>query len=59
MADTKEFKGRVEEAAGDLTGDKDLQRDGKADQAAGKAKDKIDHAVDKVKDVLHGDKDKS
>lgn len=58
MADTTEFKGRVKEAAGDLTDDKDLQNEGKADQAAGKMKDKIDDAVDKVKDVIHRDKDK-
>lgn len=59
MADTTEFKGRVKEAAGDLTDDKSLQNEGKADQAAGKMKDKIDDAVDKVKDVIHRDKDKA
>lgn len=47
-----EAKGRVKEAAGALTGDKDLKREGKVDQAAGKAKD----AVDSVKDKLTGDK---
>jgi uncharacterized protein YjbJ (UPF0337 family) len=56
MADTTEFKGRVKEAAGDLTDDKSLQNEGKTDQAAGKAKDKIDQAADKVKDMLHRDK---
>lgn len=59
MADTTEFKGRVKEAAGDLTDDKSLQNEGKADQAAGKLKGKIDDAVDKVKDVMHHDKDKA
>lgn len=64
MADTTEFKGRVKEAAGDLTDDKSLQNEGKADQAAGKMKDKIDDAVDKVKDAMHNgsshrDKDKA
>ncbi len=50
-------KGRIKEAAGDLTGDKDLKREGKADQAgakvkdfAEKAKDKVDDAVDSLKD---------
>ncbi|MBI2690517.1 MAG: CsbD family protein [Solirubrobacterales bacterium] len=57
MADTTEFKGRVKEAAGDLTDDKSLQHEGKADQASGKLKGKIDDAVDKVKDVMHNDKD--
>jgi uncharacterized protein YjbJ (UPF0337 family) len=48
-------KGRVKEAAGDLTGDKDLQREGKVDQAAGDVKDKVGDAADKVKDTVTGD----
>ena len=43
-------KGRIKEAAGDLTGDKDLQREGKADQTSGKIKG----AIDDVKDKLTG-----
>jgi uncharacterized protein YjbJ (UPF0337 family) len=57
MADSTEFKGRVKEAAGDLTDNKDLQNEGKTDQAAGKVKDKIDDAADKVKDIIHHDKE--
>ena len=53
MADTTEFKGRVKEAAGDLPDNKDLKNEGKVDQAAGKVKNKIDDAVDKVKDAMH------
>ncbi len=49
-------KGRVKEAAGDITGDKDLKREGKVDQASGKAKDGIEKLTDKVKDVLRRDK---
>jgi uncharacterized protein YjbJ (UPF0337 family) len=56
MADTTELKGRVKEAAGDLTDDKELKNEGKTDQATGKVKDKIDDAADKVKDLLHRDK---
>lgn len=48
-------KGRVKEAAGDLTGDRELKNEGKTDQAAGKAKDGIDKLTDKVKDVLRRD----
>jgi uncharacterized protein YjbJ (UPF0337 family) len=48
-------KGRVKEAAGDLTDDKDLQREGKIDQAAGDVKDKVGDAADKVKDTVTGD----
>ena len=55
MSNTDEMKGRVKEAAGDLTDDKDLQREGKVDQATGKAKDKIDKVSDKAKDALDGD----
>ncbi len=43
-------KGRVKEAAGAITGDKDLKNEGKADQVGGKVKD----AVDTVKDKLTG-----
>ena len=50
-------KGRVKEAAGDLTDDKDLQREGKVDQAAGKAKDAVGDAADKVKDAVGRDDD--
>jgi uncharacterized protein YjbJ (UPF0337 family) len=45
-------KGRAKEAAGDLTGNDHLQREGKADQAAGKAKSFIDTAKDKAKDAV-------
>jgi uncharacterized protein YjbJ (UPF0337 family) len=48
-------KGRVKEAAGDLTGDKDLQREGKVDQAGGKVKDGVEKATDKMKDALRRD----
>jgi uncharacterized protein YjbJ (UPF0337 family) len=54
-----ELKGRVKEAAGDLTDDERLQREGKTDQASGKlkqafedAKDKAEELVDKVKDKI-------
>jgi uncharacterized protein YjbJ (UPF0337 family) len=55
MANTDDLKGRVKEAAGDLTDDKDLKREGKADQAVGKVKDKIDDAADAVKDKIDKD----
>ena len=51
-----EGKGRIKEAAGDLTGDKDLQREGKVDQATGTVKDAVGDAADKVKDALRKDK---
>lgn len=52
-------KGRVKQAAGDLTDDESLQREGKADELSGKVKgavdtlrDKAEDAVDKVKDKI-------
>jgi uncharacterized protein YjbJ (UPF0337 family) len=48
-------KGRIKEAAGDLTGDEDLQREGQVDQAAGTVKDKVGDVADKAKDVVTGD----
>lgn len=47
-----EAKGRVKEGAGDLTGDEGLKREGKADKGAGKVKEGIDKATDKVKEAL-------
>jgi len=47
-----EAKGRVKEAAGTLSGDDELKREGKVDQAAGKAKGSVERLADKVKDAL-------
>ncbi|MDP8992083.1 MAG: CsbD family protein [Actinomycetota bacterium] len=49
MANMDEMKGRAKEAAGDLTDDPDLKREGEVDQAKGKTKAKVDEAADKVK----------
>jgi uncharacterized protein YjbJ (UPF0337 family) len=51
-------KGRVKEAAGDLTNDKDLKSEGKADQAGAKVKEKAEDVKDKVEDVVDSVKDK-
>jgi uncharacterized protein YjbJ (UPF0337 family) len=50
------MKGHVKEAAGDLTGDKDLEREGKVERTAGNIKEKAGEAVDKVKDALNPNK---
>lgn len=47
-----EAKGRVKEAAGDLTDDDELRREGKLDQAGAKVKRKTGDAVDAVKDKV-------
>lgn len=51
--------GKVKQAAGDLTGDKDLKREGKKDEAAGKVKDAIDTAKDKLSDAVDAVKNKT
>jgi len=55
---TEDAKGRVKEAAGDLTNDKSLEREGKADQAGAKAKDVVDNVKDKATDAIDATKDK-
>jgi uncharacterized protein YjbJ (UPF0337 family) len=58
MGNPDETKGRIKEAAGDLTGDKDLKREGKLDRAEGKLKDAVDTARDKVGDAADDDRDR-
>ena len=53
-----EAKGRVKEAAGDLTDDDDLKADGKMDRAGATVKDKASDAADKVGDFVDDAKDK-
>lgn len=47
-----EAMGRLKEAAGSLTDDDGLRREGKVDRASGKAKSRIDRLTDKVKETL-------
>ena len=54
------MKGKTKEAVGDLTGNKDLKSEGKADRQAGEVKEKVgkveekvDEGIDKVKGVFH------
>lgn len=48
----EDLKGRAKEAAGSLTDNDDLRREGKLDQASAKVKDKAEDAVDAVKDKV-------
>ena len=55
-------KGRVKEAAGDLTDNESLKKEGRADRIGGAVKekagsvaDKVDETVDRVKDKLARD----
>jgi uncharacterized protein YjbJ (UPF0337 family) len=51
-------KGRVKQAAGDLTDNERLHDDGKKDEAAGKVKDGVDKVKDKVDDAVDAVKKK-
>ena len=48
-----ELKGRVKEAAGAITDDDKLRREGKLDQATGKVKQAAENVIDKVKDAAN------
>jgi uncharacterized protein YjbJ (UPF0337 family) len=59
----EQVKGKMKEAAGDITEDDSLRREGKADHASGRAKEKVDdlkdkaeNAIDSVKEKLTGDR---
>ena len=52
----EEMKGRMKEAVGDVTDNKDLQREGKIDQASAATKKTVDNAADAVKDAISPDK---
>ena len=55
-ANLDDAKGRMKEAAGDLTDDDDLKREGKADRLGADIKDKANKVVDKAKDMLDKDR---
>lgn len=44
-----EIKGRTKKAAGELTHDEELKREGNIDKAKGKVKQAVDKAADKLK----------
>ena len=56
MKNVDDAKGKVKEAAGDLTGDQHLKNEGKVDKASGAVKDAVDGVKDKVQGALHRDK---
>jgi len=49
-------KGKIKEAAGDLTDDKSLKNEGRVDKASGKMKDAVGDTADKVKDAVNPDR---
>jgi uncharacterized protein YjbJ (UPF0337 family) len=55
----EDAKGRIKEAAGDLTDDKDLKREGKLDRAGASVKEKIGDAADKLEEGVDKVRDKA
>jgi uncharacterized protein YjbJ (UPF0337 family) len=55
-ANMDEAKGRMKEAAGDMTDDDEMKREGKADRMGAEIKDKANKVVDKAKDVINRDR---
>jgi uncharacterized protein YjbJ (UPF0337 family) len=51
-----EAKGRTKQAAGDLTDDEKLKREGKIDRAVSTVKEKVDDAADKIKERVGQDR---
>lgn len=54
--DLDQAKGKIKQAVGDLTDNRDLKKEGRTDERAGKAKEfaqdaknKVDDTIDKVK----------
>jgi uncharacterized protein YjbJ (UPF0337 family) len=55
-ANMDDMKGRMKEAAGDLTDDDEMKREGKTDQLGAEVKDKANKVVDKAKDMVNRDR---
>jgi uncharacterized protein YjbJ (UPF0337 family) len=51
-------KGRIKQAAGDLTDNRDLKNEGKKDEMAGKAKESVDKMRDKADELIDRTRDK-
>ena len=56
-AQTDDLKGRAKEAAGDLMDDRELKREGKADQVGAQVKEKLERAKDKGEEMVDKIKD--
>ncbi len=58
MDNKDQVKGKVKQAVGDLTDNKDLKKEGEADEQAGKIKELLEDVKDKADDVVDKVKDK-
>jgi len=55
-ANMDEAKGRMKEAAGDMTDDDKMKREGKADRMGATVKEKANEVVDKAKEMMDKDR---
>jgi uncharacterized protein YjbJ (UPF0337 family) len=53
----QQIKGKVQEGAGKLTGDADLEAEGNLNQAGGRVREKVGETGRKVADALDPDRD--
>lgn len=53
-----QVKGHLKETAGIVTGDKELQAEGKTDRQTGEAEEQLEQAKDKVEELVDSAKDK-
>jgi uncharacterized protein YjbJ (UPF0337 family) len=58
MDNKDQVKGKVKQAVGDLTNNKDLKKRGKADEKAGEAKEVLENVKDKAEGLIDKVKDK-
>ena len=49
----EDVKGRLKQAAGDVTGDEGLKREGELDEASAATKGAIDDVAEKAKNVIN------
>ena len=50
-------KGKIKQAVGDLTGNKEIKREGEGDELKGQVKGAVEDVKDAAKDVKHSIKD--
>ncbi len=58
MDNKDQVKGKVKQAAGDLTDNEDLKKEGKADEKVGDVKESLKDIKDKADDLVDTAKDK-
>lgn len=58
MDNKDQMKGKAKQAVGDLTGNEDLKKEGKADEKAGEVKEFVEDVKDKADDLVDTVKDK-